>query len=86
MKDFIGYFQNHLYLKIRGNISIILNHSRLVVIDHERKVLQTLWPKDFSMSDEEIEKEISIALNTPIKSPPEYFNTFFYFIELIFLH
>ena len=40
---------------IRGMISFIFTcesgQARLVLIDHQRQVVQTLWPKDFKMSD-----------------------------------
>lgn len=57
---------------IRGNISFIFNcesdQARLVLIDHQRQVVQTIWPKDFRMSDKEVQEEISISLNSPIIS------------------
>ncbi len=59
---------------VRGNISFIFNveqdQARLVLVDHQRQVVQTLWPKDFGMSDKEIQEEISISLNSPINSQP----------------
>lgn len=59
---------------VRGNISFIFNveedQAKLVLVDHQRQVVQTLWPKDFGMSDKEIQEEISISLNSPINSQP----------------
>lgn len=61
----VGYEQLNW---IRGNISIIFHGSgdpRLVILDHDTKIIQQIWPNDFSISDEQIEQDISIALNTP---------------------
>ena len=62
----VGYEQLNW---IRGNISIIflgdVKNAKLVVLDHERKIVQQIWPGDFSIKDEQIEEDISIALNTP---------------------
>jgi ankyrin repeat domain-containing protein 13 len=55
---------------IRGNISIIFNNSegepRLVICDHDTKLVQNIWPRDFTISEADIEEDISVALNTPI--------------------
>ncbi|KAJ3355747.1 hypothetical protein HDU83_002752 [Entophlyctis luteolus] len=60
---------------IRGNISIILSEDRngpkLVICDHDRRVVQQIYPQDFSLSDNDIEEEISIAMNSPLLAPPE---------------
>ncbi|KAI8914203.1 GPCR-chaperone-domain-containing protein [Gorgonomyces haynaldii] len=55
---------------VRGNLSMIFNYqeNRLVLLDHERKIVQQLWPKDFTLDDAAIEEEISVSLNTPIRS------------------
>jgi len=39
-------------------------------VDHDQKLVQQLWPRDFSISDEQIEEDISVALNTPINASP----------------
>jgi hypothetical protein len=55
---------------IRGNISIIFNtfqgEPRLVICDHDTKLVQHIWPRDFTISEEDIEEDVSVALNTPI--------------------
>lgn len=56
---------------IRGNISLILNDKKLVIIDRDAKIIQQVWPRDFSISDEDIELEISVSLNTPIHALPK---------------
>ncbi|KAJ3107265.1 hypothetical protein HDU96_007954 [Phlyctochytrium bullatum] len=60
---------------IRGDISIIFNETaegpRLVIADHQRHLVQQVYPRDFSLSDEDVEEEISVSLNTSIIAPPE---------------
>jgi hypothetical protein len=54
---------------IRGNISIIFNteqEPRLVICDHDTKLVQQIWPRDFTISEEDIKEDVSVALNTPI--------------------
>lgn len=63
---------------IRGNISIIFKDdpevgALLVIFDHERRVFQVLhilhqqiYPKDFTISDQDIQEEINVALNSKI--------------------
>ena len=62
----VGYEQLNW---IRGNISIIfkgdVKDPKLVILDHDTKVIQQVWPNDFTIADEQIEEDISIALNTP---------------------
>ncbi|KAI8896777.1 hypothetical protein BC833DRAFT_80544 [Globomyces pollinis-pini] len=55
---------------IRGNISIVFRgegeDAKLVIIDHDTKTIQQIWPRDFSITDDAIEEELSVNLNTPI--------------------
>ena len=67
---------------IRGNISIIFigdekgkgllltKDAKLVIVDRDQKRVQQIWPKDFSITDEALEEDISVALNTPINASP----------------
>jgi hypothetical protein len=59
---------------IRGNVSIIFDGNRssprLVICDHDTKVVQQIWPKDFTISNEAVEEDINVALNTPIHATP----------------
>ncbi|KAJ3276372.1 Mitochondrial distribution and morphology protein 31, mitochondrial precursor [Terramyces sp. JEL0728] len=61
---------------IRGNISIIFNGDgpdpKLVIVDHDTKTVQQVWPRDFSLTDEAVEEDISVALNTPINKSPDF--------------
>ena len=40
--------------------------AKLVIVDRDTKKVQQLWPKDFTITEEAIEEDISVALNTPI--------------------
>ncbi|KAI8805606.1 GPCR-chaperone-domain-containing protein [Cladochytrium replicatum] len=55
---------------VRGDISIIFREDvdgpKLVICDHQRKLVQQLYPRDFSISQNGIDMEISVALNTRI--------------------
>ncbi len=56
---------------LRGRVSLLFHQGSCVLVDHDRKVVQQLWPRNESSEegeDEErvVEEEISIALNTPI--------------------
>ncbi|KAI8807218.1 GPCR-chaperone-domain-containing protein [Cladochytrium replicatum] len=55
---------------VRGDISIIfieeVDGPKLVICDHQRKLVQQLYPRDFSISENDIDEEISVALNTRI--------------------
>ncbi|KAI8820237.1 GPCR-chaperone-domain-containing protein [Fimicolochytrium jonesii] len=61
---------------LRGDISIVFTEesegSRLVICDHQRKLVQQLWPRDFTIGDDEIAEELSISLNTTMVTPPEF--------------
>ncbi|KAI9340253.1 GPCR-chaperone-domain-containing protein [Obelidium mucronatum] len=63
---------------IRGDLSLIFTEAsgdggpKLVVIDHQRRLVQQIYPNDFSLSSHDLEQEISILLNTPIISPPRF--------------
>ncbi|KAJ3000081.1 Ankyrin repeat domain-containing protein 13C [Globomyces sp. JEL0801] len=50
---------------IRGNISIVFRgegeDAKLVIIDHDTKTIQQIWPRDFSITDDAIEEELSNA-------------------------
>ncbi|KAJ3413693.1 Ankyrin repeat domain-containing protein 13C [Chytridiales sp. JEL 0842] len=60
---------------IRGDISIIFSETpdgpKLVVCDHQRRLVQQVYPMDFTISDEDISEEVSVCLNTDIIAPPE---------------
>jgi hypothetical protein len=36
-----------------------------VVLDHDTKTIQQIWPNDFAITEEQIEEDISVSLNTP---------------------
>ncbi|KAJ3090527.1 hypothetical protein HK100_007410 [Physocladia obscura] len=61
---------------IRGDVSIIFSKTqtgpRLVICDHQRRVVQQVYPQDFTLSETDLEEEISIALNSPLVTPPEF--------------
>ncbi|TPX76440.1 hypothetical protein CcCBS67573_g02307 [Chytriomyces confervae] len=61
---------------IRGDISIIFSESKdgpkLVLCDHQRRIVQQVYPHDFSLSEQDIEEEVSISLNSPIVAAPEF--------------
>lgn len=60
---------------IRGDISIIFSEStngpELVICDHQRHVVQQVYPRDFTLNERDIEEEISVCLNTNIIATPE---------------
>ncbi|KAI8922906.1 GPCR-chaperone-domain-containing protein [Entophlyctis helioformis] len=60
---------------LRGDISIILRDdgesSRLVICDHQRRLVQQVWPRDFKIDDQGVEEELSVSLNTNINAPPD---------------
>ncbi|KAJ3192388.1 Ankyrin repeat domain-containing protein 13C [Irineochytrium annulatum] len=63
---------------IRGNISIIFSETpegpRLVICDHQRNLVQQVYPRDFTLTDQDVEEELSVSLNTNILvqiAPPE---------------
>ncbi|KAI8847270.1 GPCR-chaperone-domain-containing protein [Chytridium lagenaria] len=55
---------------IRGDISIIFTETpegpRLVICDRQRQIVQQVYPRDFTLSDKDVEEEISVSLNTDI--------------------
>lgn len=53
----------------RGGISLIYNDKlqKLVMCDHSKKIVQTIWPREFKLSEENFKEEISVSLNTPIR-------------------
>ncbi|KAL2913345.1 hypothetical protein HK105_207090 [Polyrhizophydium stewartii] len=59
---------------LRGDISIIFREengsSRLAICDHQRRIVQQVWPRDFSLSDEAVQEELSVSLNTKINAAP----------------
>lgn len=59
----------------RGNISMVFrsegDNSRLVLLDHQTKTIEQIWPKDFTIPDLLVQEELSAALNTSIRSGPE---------------
>ncbi|KNC97966.1 uncharacterized protein SPPG_06954 [Spizellomyces punctatus DAOM BR117] len=61
---------------VRGDISIIFTEEKdgpqLVICDHQRRVVQLVWPRDFSIGAKEVEEEISISLNTKMVAAPEF--------------
>jgi hypothetical protein len=59
---------------IRGNISFLFHsrEKRFVVCDHDTKLIQQLWPRDFTISDQDLQEDISVALNTPIMGSPDF--------------
>lgn len=44
---------------------------RLVILDHETQKIEQIWPRDFSISDAQVDEEISVFLNTAIRAHPE---------------
>jgi hypothetical protein len=46
-------------------LSLFLD-PRLVICDHDTKKIQQIWPQDFTISEDAIIEDISVALNTPI--------------------
>jgi hypothetical protein len=48
----------------------LTSDAKLVVVDWDQKRVQQIWPKDFSISDDDLEEDISVALNTPINASP----------------
>ncbi|KAI8610750.1 GPCR-chaperone-domain-containing protein [Chytriomyces sp. MP71] len=61
---------------IRGDISLIFTETKegpkLVLCDHQRRVVQQIYPHDFTLSEQDIEEEISITLNSPLVAAPEF--------------
>lgn len=57
---------------LRGRVSLLLHDGKCHLVDHDRRVYQTVWPKKKSGETEDderaIEEEVSVALNTPIVS------------------
>ncbi|KAJ3087544.1 hypothetical protein HK102_010813 [Quaeritorhiza haematococci] len=45
--------------------------ARLVICDHQRRLVQQVYPQSFALSDEEVEEDISINLNTKIVAVPQ---------------
>ncbi|KAI9349996.1 GPCR-chaperone-domain-containing protein [Zopfochytrium polystomum] len=60
---------------IRGDISIIFSDTpegpKLVICDHQRNLVQQIYPQEFKITQKDIEEEISVSLNTNIVAPPE---------------
>ncbi|RKO83388.1 GPCR-chaperone-domain-containing protein, partial [Blyttiomyces helicus] len=60
---------------VRGDISIVFTEEkdgpRLVICDHQRRLVQQVWPRDFTLAPEDVEEEISVALNTKLMGTPE---------------
>ncbi|KAJ1526472.1 Ankyrin repeat domain-containing protein 13A, partial [Nowakowskiella sp. JEL0078] len=44
---------------------------KIVIADHERKTVQQIYPWDFSLSDDDVEEDLNIALNSAIIGQPE---------------
>ncbi|KAJ3023770.1 hypothetical protein HKX48_001298 [Thoreauomyces humboldtii] len=62
---------------VRGDVSLIFTDedgkgSRLVVCDHQRRLVQQLWPRDFTIGDQEVQEELSVSLNTKMVTPPQF--------------
>ncbi|KAI9093030.1 GPCR-chaperone-domain-containing protein [Phlyctochytrium arcticum] len=61
---------------IRGDISIIFTDHEtgptLVICDHQRRLVQRVWPRDFTIGDKDIEEEISLNMNTKMVTAPEF--------------
>ncbi|KAI8609722.1 GPCR-chaperone-domain-containing protein [Chytriomyces sp. MP71] len=61
---------------IRGDISLIFTETKdgpkLVLCDHQRHVVQQIYPHDFTLSAQDLEEEISIVLNSPLVATPEF--------------
>ncbi|KAJ3167176.1 Ankyrin repeat domain-containing protein 13A [Geranomyces variabilis] len=67
---------------IRGDVSIIFTKdapvkgaeavSRLVICDHQRRLVQQLYPRDFTIGDEQVQEELSVSLNTKMVTPPSF--------------
>ncbi|KAJ3160113.1 Ankyrin repeat domain-containing protein 13C [Geranomyces michiganensis] len=73
---------------IRGDVSIIFTQdspvkkktgdaaepasSRLVICDHQRRLVQQLYPRDFSIGDDQVQEELSVSLNTKMVTPPSF--------------
>ena len=50
---------------------VILNTNlpidpKLVIIDRDTKIIQQIWPKDFTIDEAALEEDINVLLNTPI--------------------
>ncbi|KAJ3210156.1 hypothetical protein HDU67_005615 [Dinochytrium kinnereticum] len=60
---------------LRGNISIVFTQTatgpNLVIYDEQRRLVQQVYPRDFTLSDQDVEEEISVSLNTNIMATPE---------------
>lgn len=55
---------------IRGRLSLVFHDGVLVWIDHDRCIVQQLWPgeADADLTDEMLQEEVNVAFNTPIYS------------------
>ncbi|ORY47433.1 hypothetical protein BCR33DRAFT_848767 [Rhizoclosmatium globosum] len=61
---------------VRGNVSILCvdDGKRVVLVDHDRRVVQQVVPRvkegEDVLTEEELQEEVNILLNTPLVSPP----------------
>ncbi len=56
---------------VRGDISLLVsleNEPRVVFVDHERRVVQQVYPNDFSLTVKQLEEEVSASLNGKLVS------------------
>ncbi|KAI9005208.1 GPCR-chaperone-domain-containing protein [Gaertneriomyces semiglobifer] len=57
---------------VRGDISVVFEDGkRLVVIDHQRRLVEQIWPRDVTVGNKQVEEEISLALNTKMLTTPD---------------